>query len=64
MSKFSVFIHLHNILGMNRRKAMFDVKCSGDELKLQYCHYKNETNGRCRYYEMASVECAECMFTL
>ena len=46
-------------VGLARRKAMFDVRCSGDELALKYCHHKTPRTGRCRYYEMASVECSD-----
>ncbi|XP_066927214.1 lysyl oxidase homolog 2B-like [Clytia hemisphaerica] len=44
--------------GLNRRKGLYNIKCSGDELRLQYCHHETDKTGRCRYYEMASVECS------
>lgn len=43
--------------GMVRQLAMFNVKCSGDELSLSHCDYKGPSSGRCRYYDIASVEC-------
>jgi len=45
--------------GLQRRLAMYDVKCSGDELALKHCFHKEEEEGRCRYYEMAVVECSK-----
>eukprot|EP00111_Clytia_hemisphaerica_P018020 TCONS_00053338-protein len=44
--------------GLSRRKGLYNIKCSGDELRLQYCHHETDKTGRCRYYEMASVECS------
>ena len=53
-------MYILSLTGLNRRKALYSIKCSGDELRLQYCHHETEETGRCRYYEMASVECSEC----
>jgi len=45
--------------GMNRKMAMYNVKCSGDELSIKHCKHAGFFRGRCRFYEMASVECSE-----
>jgi len=43
--------------GMVRSMAMYDVKCSGDELSITHCEYVKPDRGRCRYYDIASVDC-------
>lgn len=43
--------------GMVREMAMYNVKCSGDELSITHCHYKGPDVGRCRYYDIAAVDC-------
>merc|ERR1712168_75862 len=43
--------------GLPRRFAMYNVKCSGDELSITHCHYLGYRKGRCRYYDVASVQC-------
>ncbi|XP_065653523.1 lysyl oxidase homolog 2A-like isoform X1 [Hydra vulgaris] len=45
--------------GLQRRLVMFNVMCSGDEMALNQCFYKGYGKGRCRFYDMASVECSE-----
>ena len=45
-----------SVYGLNRKLGMYNVRCSGDELSVADCKYK--TSERCRYYEMASVECS------
>ena len=44
-------------LGMVREMAMYSVKCSGDELSITHCNYKGPDRGRCRYYDIAAVDC-------
>ena len=34
--------------GMIREMAMYSVKCSGDELNVEHCHYQKPGFGRCR----------------
>ncbi|XP_057307160.1 lysyl oxidase homolog 3A-like [Hydractinia symbiolongicarpus] len=45
--------------GLTRRLAMYDVICSGDELSLSHCFHKGIGKARCRYYDMAIVECSD-----
>jgi len=43
--------------GVNYRKAIYNLKCHGNESNIYDCHY--DTYGRCRYYDMASVICTK-----
>jgi len=43
--------------GINYRKRMFNVKCTGRENELSECSYSDYAS--CRYYDMASVICSK-----
>ena len=43
--------------GMPWRFVMHNFNCSGDELSITHCHYIGPRKGRCRYYDVAAVQC-------